>query len=382
MDVIVVGGGIIGLSAAYYLAERGANVTLFEKDTLGNGSTARSAGGIRSQFSTPINVRLSMASKRVWNAFEEDFGVDIAYRKSGYLFLARSKTTAETFRDNVAMQQELGAESVYLSPEEATTHCPGLHTEDFVGTTYNHDDGFADPNLAVQGFAQQARDLGVDIHTKTPVTDIRRDGERVVGIETPSARFQASFVVNAAGGFAGKVSDMADVDLPIEPKRRQIVTVDPSETVPESVPLTIDLETGSYFRPERDGNAIVGGHFDSEDPSVDPETYSTSMDIDWAIHAVERAAEYSDYFGPATRIQRGWAGLYAVTPDDHPIIEETIPGLVTAAGFSGHGFQHSPATGQIVAELVFDGRPKLVDVSTLNSDRFEAGDLLVERNVA
>lgn len=382
MDVIIIGGGIIGLSTAYYLAERDVNVILFEKDTLGNGSTGRSAGGIRSQFSTEVNVKLSLASKRVWNRFEEQFGVDIAYRKSGYLFLARTKDVAEVFQSNVDMQCDLGAETEYLTPNEATERCPGLQPEDFVGATYNPDDGVADPNLAVQGFSKKARDEGADIRTKTPVVDIIRNGRRIVGVKTPDNRFTADFVVNAAGGFAGVIGEMAGVDLPIEPRRRQIAVVDPSEPVPESVPLTIDLETGSYFRPERDGDAIVGGHFDSNDPSVNPETYSTSMDLDWAVTAVEKAADYTDYFGPETRIQRGWAGLYAVTPDDHPIIEETEPGFITVAGFSGHGFQHAPSTGQLATEIILDGEPKLVDVSDLNSERFESGEYLVEQNVA
>jgi sarcosine oxidase subunit beta len=152
--------------------------------------------------------------------------------------------------------------------------------------------------------------------------------------------------------------------------------------VPESVPLTIDLETGSYFRPEREGVALVGGHFGDEDPAVDPDGFSTEMDLEWAAEAVERAADYTAYFGPETRIKRGWAGLYAVTPDHHPVIEETLPGFVTATGFSGHGFQHAPATGQIVSELVLDGAPRLVDVSELDSGRFDRGEAMVERNVA
>jgi sarcosine oxidase subunit beta len=386
MDVIVIGGGIVGLSSAYYLAGRGADVTLYEEGSLGTGSTARAAGGIRAQFTTPVNVKLSLASKRVWNSFEAAFGVDIEYRKNGYLFLARSEATAEQFRENVRTQRDLGADSEYLSPEEAQERCPGLDTGQFVAATYNGDDGIADPNLAVQGYAGAAREAGVDVRTKTAVTGLLREGERVVGVEADgdgvSGRHEADQVVNAAGAWSPRVAAMAGVDLPVSPRRRQVAVVDPSTPVPESVPLTIDLETGSYFRPERDGVALVGGHFVDEDPEVDPERYSEDVDLDWAAEAVERAADHTDYFGPETRIRRGWAGLYAVTPDHHPIIEQTRPGLVTATGFSGHGFQHAPATGQIVAELVLDGESRLVDVSGLDSGRFGRGDPMVERNVA
>jgi sarcosine oxidase subunit beta len=390
MNVIVIGGGIVGLASAYYLADRGADVTVYEKGSLGMGSTSRSAGGIRSQFSTAVNVELSLASKQVWDTFETDFGVDIGRRKNGYLFLARSADVAEQFRHNVRMQRDLGADSEFLTPEEATEHCPGLRAEQFVAATYNGDDGIADPNLAVQGYAASARELGVDVRTNTAVTGVlwaetEANGDeargRIAGVEAEGETNEADFVVNAAGAWAARVADMADIDLPIAPRRRQIAVVDPTPPVAESVPLTIDLETGSYFRPERDGIALVGGHF-GDDEDADPDRYSEDTDLDWTATAVERAADYTDYFGDETRVVRGWAGLYAVTPDNHPIVEETVPGLITAAGFSGHGFQHAPATGQIVAELVEDGEASLVDVSELSSDRFERGEALVERNVA
>ena len=381
MDVIVIGGGIVGLSASYYLAERGADVRLFEKGSLGNGSTARSAGGIRSQFDTAVNVELSLASKRVWNAFEDRFGVDMAYRKTGYLFLARSEAVAEMFRENVQMQRDLGAESEFLTPEEAREHCEGLSAEQFVAATYNGDDGFADPNLAVQGYAGGVREAGVDIRTGTAVTDLRQDGEAVVGVVTGDGRFDADFVVNAGGPYATEIGRMAGASLPIHPRRRQIAVVDATRPVPEDDPLTIDLETGSYFRPEREGAALVGGHFAEDDPDQDPDSHDDSMELAWAADAVERAAEWTRYFDAETRIKRGWAGLYAVTPDNHPVIEESVPGLITASGFSGHGFQHAPATGQIVADLVFEAKPQLVDVSALTADRFERGEAMVEKNV-
>jgi len=381
MDVIIVGGGIVGLSSAYALAERGADVTLFERGSLGMESTARSAGGIRSQFETPVNVDLSLASKEVWNSFEERFGVDIAYRKTGYLFLARSHETAEAFRETVAMQRERGATSEFLDPDEARERCQGLVADRFVGATYDPDDGFADPNLAVQGYAGAARELDVDIRTGTAVTDILVEDGTVVGVETDNGTHQSAFVVNAAGAAARRIASMAGLDLPVYPRRRQVAVVQPTQPVPETDPLTIDLERGSYFRPERDGDAIVGGHFGDRDPDVDPSRYDDSMEMEWAATAVEHATDYATYFDSESRIKRGWAGLYAVTPDNHPVIEELAPGFVVAAGFSGHGFQHAPATGQLVAELVFEGEPKLVDVSALTARRFERGEQIVESNV-
>lgn len=385
MTVVVVGGGIVGLASGYYLAERGEDVVVCEKGTLGSGSTERSVGGIRTQFSTPINVDLSVESMNVWNHFETEFGVDIGLRKVGYLFLARDETTAENFREIVAMQNDRGVPSELLTPEEAAEHCPGLHTEAFRAATYSSTDGFADPYLALQGYATAAREAGVDIRTKTPVTAIHRADNatgRVVGVDAGGEHIEVTHVVDAAGAWASTVAELAGIDLPIAPRRRQAIVVDPDTPVPEDIPLTIDLDTGSYFRPERDGAAIVGGHFDEDDPDQNPDGYSTAIDLDWAATALERAADYADYFGPDSRIRRGWAGLYAVTPDHHPIIEETVPGFVTAAGFSGHGFQHAPATGQLVAELVCQGRASLVDISSLARERFENSDGVVEQNVA
>jgi len=383
MTVVVVGGGIVGAAAAYSLAERGCDVVCCEKGSIGSGSTERSAGGIRTQFSTRVNVRLSLASIAVWESFEAEFGVDIEYRRSGYLFLAREEETAEDFAANVAMQQEEGADSELLTPAEAREHCPGLDATAFRTATYCPTDGFADPHLALQGYSQAAAEAGVDVRTKTPVTDVNRDADgRVTGVETPDGTIEADYVVNAAGPWAGQLNGLAGVDLPVAPKRRQVAIVDPATPVPESNPLTIDLDTGSYFRPEREGAALVGGHFGGDDPDADPDRFSATADTDWTIEAVEHAADYADYFGPETRIKNGWAGLYAVTPDHHPIVDEVAPGYLAAIGFSGHGFQHAPATGRIVADLVVDGETDLVDLDALSADRFERGETHDERNVA
>jgi sarcosine oxidase subunit beta len=380
--VAVVGGGIVGLASAYYLAKRGASVVVCEKGSLGGGSTERSAGGIRTQFSTTVNVDLSLASLEVWDEFEETFGVDIAHRRNGYLFLARKPETATRFEEDVTMQNDRGGDSRLLTPEEATAYCPGLRPDRFVAATYSPLDGFADPYLALQGFADGAREAGVEIRTKTPVTGIRTDAGVVTGVETPDGSLDADYVVNAAGPWARRVAELAGLDVPVAPRRRQVAVVDPETPIEPDVPLTIDLDTGLYFRPEREGTAIAGGHFSESDPDQDPDTYSETMELDWVAETMERAADAATYFGPDTRIRRGWAGLYAVTPDYHPIVEESIPGFVQAIGFSGHGFQHAPATGQIVAELVLDGAASLVDIDKLGRERFENGDTLDERNVA
>jgi len=388
MRVVVIGGGIVGLSSAHALAKRGAEVVVCERGSLGDGSTSRALGGIRTQFSTPVNVELSLASLPVWESFEERFGVDIHLRQTGYLFLARTEETADQLREQVAMQNEHGAGTELLTPREATEVCAGVKPGVVTGATYNPRDGFADPYLALQGYADAIHQAGVDVRTGTAVTDIRLSSGEVAGVDVegddapPDGRLEADAVVNAAGPWAARVAEMAGLEIPVEPHRRQALVVDPERPVPETDPLTIDLETGSHFRPERDGAAVVGGYFADEPEHADPGRFTESYDIDWAMECLERAGVYCDYFGEGTQLKRGWAGLYAVTPDHHPILEESLPGFVQAVGFSGHGFQHAPATGTIVAELLVDGEASTVDVDALSSDRFETGDLLHERNVA
>jgi sarcosine oxidase subunit beta len=371
MHVCVVGGGIVGLASAYYLADRGASVTLVEKGSLGSGSTDRAVGGIRAQFSSPENVDLSLAAMEVWDDFEEAFGTTIEHRRPGYLFLARTEEVAGALRGAAEMQRGKGVPTETLSPGELEERWPALHTKRYRVGTYSPTDGFADPHLAVQGFAGAAREAGVDVRTKTAVTGVLREGERVVGVETDDERIGADVVVNAAGPWARGVAAMAGIEIPVAPRRRQVAVVDPEEPVPEDVPLTADVVSGSYFRPEREGRALVGGHFDDRDPDADPDRFGESMETGWAVEATERAAETADYFGPETRIRRGWAGLYALTPDDNPVIEETVPGFVQVVGFSGHGFQHAPATGQIVADLCLDGSTDLVSLDPYRGDRFE-----------
>jgi sarcosine oxidase subunit beta len=381
MRTTIIGGGIVGFASAYYLARRGVEVIVLERSSVGSGNTGRANGGIRAQFSSPVSAALSRESIEVWDRFEHEFGTDIGYRRPGYLFLARDRSTSEQYEENVRVQNRMGVPSEFLTPREAAEYCPGLHEEAFEAATYSTTDGFADPNLGLQGFVENARAEGVEVRTRTEVVDVVVDGGRVTGVETTERTVESEYVVNAAGAWAREVGRMAGLELPISPRRRKLVLVEPEEPVPESVPFTIDGDEGVHFRPERGGAAVAGGHFSPADPEVDPDRFRTSTSMEWAATVIEKAADVAEYFGPETRVQRGWAGVYAVTPDHHPIIEETLPGFVNAVGFSGHGFMQSPATGKLVAEIVVDGAPSLVDVSDLGADRFERGNHLEEGTV-
>ena len=378
MHVVIVGGGVVGCASAYYLRQRGADVTVVERDAIGSGSTPRAGGGIREQFTTPESIGLSRKSIEVWSEFEASFDANLEYRRPGYLYLARDEETAENVRGTVELHDEYDIPSEYITPETAAERCPGLDPEQYLGGSYCPSDGYADTARALQGFALAAARDGARFRVGRRVVDIdRADGGYRVQTDAPT--LDADYVVNAAGGWAGQVAAMVDLDLDVTPSRRQLAIVELVDPFDESLPFVTDLDSGSYFR-RRDGEtAFVGGHFSAEGPA-DPDRFHRDYDRDWAETALRKATDLTDRFDGA-RVRRGWAGLFTMTPDHHPIIEETVPGFVNAVGFSGHGFMQSPATGQLVAEIVADGEPSLVDVSELTADRFERGEHIDEGTV-
>lgn len=372
MEVLVIGGGIVGLSSAYSLASAGANVVVCEKSHIGAGATGM-GGGIRTQFSTPENVQLSLESLDVWQSFEETFGVDIQPRQLGYLMLAREEETARGIKQDIEMQQGLGAPNRYLSPADAIEAAPGLEVERFVGAGYSPDDLFVDANLALQGYAEQLPELNVDIRVGTEVSAIHRDSSdgRITGATTDDGdHIDMDFVVNAAGAWGREVADLADVPLPVTPQLRRQLLVAPNGPYPSNHPLTMDLDSGFVFYPEDETTMIVSGQI-GPFREVDPDAYQTDIDLNWTTQVLEGVSELSSYFGPETETRERIAGVYATTPDHNPIIEETIPGLVNAVGFSGHGFMHAPATGRMVAEIVTEGSQTLVPSDAFSSQRFD-----------
>ncbi|MFB6160225.1 MAG: NAD(P)/FAD-dependent oxidoreductase [Haloferacaceae archaeon] len=378
MHVVVVGGGIVGMASAYYLRERGAEVTVVEKSEIGSGASRRGSGGIRAQFETPVSIDLSLRSMEAWEAFGSEFGVDVGYRRPGYLLLAREEATAAVFRRNVATQNERGVPAEVISPAAAAERCPAIDPDRYVAAAYSPTDGYAlAPERAVDGFAAAAREAGVSVRTGVEVTDVvGGDGDRVTGVETTAGRERADYVVNAAGAWGERVAAMAGVDVPITPRRRRVAVVEPSRPVREGDPMTFDYGRSLYMRPARDGGVLLAGGFRGDDDAADPDGYDEGVADEWVRAALDRGAEFADYFEPGLPVERRWAGLYAVTPDYHPVIEESVPGFVNAVGFSGHGFMQAPAAGELVAEIAVDGAASLVDVSALAADRFERGELL------
>jgi sarcosine oxidase subunit beta len=378
-DIVIIGGGIVGTSIAFHLARRGfgTSVILVERNSLGSGTTAFAVGGIRSQFSTEVNIRFSLESVRFWRRFEDELGgLSAGYHEYGYVFLAQTLAEREQFEQNVALQNSLGVPARLISPAEVQTIVPGLFVDDLTAGAYNSEDAVAGPNDATLAYATRARDAGVQIREGVEVTaiDTGADGARVRGVETSHGRVETPIVVNAAGPWASQVAALVGVDVPVKPYRREIFVSEPfPRELIGDVPIVIDLHVGWYFRREGAG-ILMSGNKDTHS--------SWNQHVSWPDFP--RVAEFATHRMPVLEQaefgKKAWAGLYDVSPDDHAILG-VVPGLqgfYLACGFSGHGFQHSPATGRLMAELLLDGQASGIDIAPLSIDRFRTGALLHE----
>ncbi|HRW49867.1 MAG TPA: FAD-dependent oxidoreductase, partial [Caldilinea sp.] len=341
-QIVIIGGGVMGASTAYHLARRGCtDVLLLEKqEFFGMGATGRCAGGIRYQFSTEINIRLSLLSLPMLDRFEEEPGQAIGLRRDGYLFLLTNERDVARFRHNMALQRSLGVPTEWLDGDEVRRRVPLLAADDVIAATFCARDGLADPNSVVMGYVSAVRRLGVTALTGVAVTGIERDGNRITGVVTDRGTIACETVVNAAGPWSALVSEMAGVPLPVTPIRRQMLTTTALPQVPPDFPFVIDFAQSLYFH--REGDGLLTGQSNPEEPPG----YDERVDRAWEMAHMEAAIRRLPLLAQAGRAAH-WAGLYEVTPDAHPIIGG-VPGLdgyFLVTGFSGHGFMHGPAAG-------------------------------------
>ena len=378
-DVVIVGGGAVGLSAAYHLAAAGAGqVLLLERETeLGTGSTGRCAGGFRHQFSSRVNVELSLASIPLITGFSATHGLPVDVVQDGYLFLLRDEASWSEYQASAEMQRGLGVDVQLLDATEAGELVPGLATDGVIGATFCAQDGIADPSGLTLGFATAARRAGAEIRTRVAVTRIEVDGDAAVGVETALGPVACGVVINAAGPWGGELAATAGVDLPLEPVPRVVLVSGPFPGVPARRTLVVDAASSFYFH--REGEGVLMG---MGDPAERP-TFEMRVDDRFvAEELLPTAICVLPALGDAA-IAHSWVGLYEMTPDRHPILGPVpgVAGLLLANGFSGHGFQHAPIVGKLLAEIVVEGRARTVDISSLGLDRFAAGRLVGEVHV-
>jgi len=374
--VAIVGGGVIGLSCARELARAGATVTVLEaREAVGLGSSARANGGVRAQFTTPVNVAFSRFSIA---AFEEAAREDdrIGFRQTGYLLIAGTDEREHALRESIAVQRRLGVPTVWLEPDDVMARAPFVRPDGIRGGAFHPRDGFLDPAGVVAALAEDARRLGATIRTDAPVRTIASGF--VVGLDSSDVR--ADVVVNAAGADARAVAALAGSDVPVEPVRRNLAHVmDRAGSAGGLTPMTVDVDTGVLVRREPAGGWIVA----YSDPD-DPPGRDTSVDPAFLSALAERLPNRFPFvLDLPIDPSRCWAGLYPETPDHHAIVGEDprVSGLFHCVGFGGHGVMHAPAAGRAIAELVMTGRSERFDVHALRPSRFDEGDLLVETAV-
>lgn len=387
-DVVIIGGGCMGASTAYHLAKRGvANVILVERDTqLGTGSTGRNAGGVRHQFSDPANIALSRESIAFIARFEEELGTPIDFWQDGYLFLLSSEASVRAFEANVALQRAQGIDVQWVTAADAAGLAPGISIDGVLGATFCAADGVADPNGVTMGFAKAAQALGVRIWRDTEVTGIDVGAGAVSAVQTTRGAIATPTVVNAAGPWAGHIGRLAGIDVPIAPERRHIFIAQPEGggtwddrayrgQAPSTRVLVIDFDTTFYFH--RGGGGVL---FGMADPDERP-GFDITVRWDFLPRVTEVALRRLPALANAS-VTHAWAGLYEMTPDHNAIIGAApdVDGFYLIAGFSGHGFQHSPAAGRIVADLI-TGHDPAIDLRSFALDRFRRVARRGEANV-
>src|SRR4030067_618428 len=375
--IIIIGGGVMGASTAYHLAARGQhNILILEKeDFFGTGATGRCAGGVRYQFGTKINIRLSIESLPMLERFKEEIGQAVDYRKIGYLFLLTHQEEVTVFKRNVELQNRLGAQTEWLSGDEIRKRLPMMCLNDVIAGSYNPKDGLVDPNSVVMGYIGAAQRLGCKAFCSIPVTGIQLQSCRVVGVETSNQSISAPIVVDATGPWAGLTSQLAGIHVPVIPIRRQWLTTTALPDLSPDFPFVIDFAQSLYFHPEGLG-LLTGMSNPLEVPGFDQ-----TIDLDWElVHmgAAINRLQLLERAGLASHM----AGLYEVTPDAHPIFGKTaVDGYFIVTGFSGHGFMHGPIAGKLMSEIILDGKATTLDISMLDLARFTEGRLIHEYNV-
>ena len=374
-SVVVIGGGVIGASAAFHLAEAGVDVVLVERAELGSGSTGRAAGGVRAQFSDELNIEIAQRSLAAFRDFGRRPGWEIDLHEVGYLFLLTSERDVAEFERSVELQAAHGVPSRILTPAEARELCPLIEVDDVLAAAFSPEDGHATPDAVVQGYASGARAHGAHLQTNCEALEIVVADGRIERVVTSEGSIATGTVICAAGPWSQGCANLAGVGLPVMPVRRQILFTEPIVPLPPNLPMTIDFETTFYFH--REGPGLLMGMSDQDQP---PGFNFESTD-EWIPELLEIVQRRAPRIAEAG-IRGGWAGLYEMTPDHNAIIGEAaaVSRFLYATGFSGHGFLQGPATGEILRDLYLERAP-FVDVGPLSAERFSQAQLRPEYNI-
>ena len=378
-DVVIIGAGVIGCSVAFHLTRLGQRgVCVLEKENLpGSGSTAKANGGIRAQFTTEVNLKMSLLSMEILDRLADEIGDPPVYRPAGYLFVTGDPGRLQAMAGAVEFQRSRGVAVELLNADAVRARAPFV-AGSVAGGTFGSRDGFLDPGGLTNFFLREAIRAGAEIRYHAEVVAIERDRGGDLRVDAGAGSVTAPVVVNAAGPYASRVAAMLGVDLPVAPVRRHLVITGPCPSLPPLIPMTIDADSGVLVR--REGDRVLIAYSNPDEPPG----FNTAFDPDFpARFADALESRFPAVAAAGLDLRRSWAGLYEVTPDHHAVLGPVPgqPGFLLANGFSGHGVMHAPAAGRAIAELITRGRSESVDISPLALERFARGEPLRETMV-
>jgi len=371
-DVVVIGAGVQGASAAFHLARRGARVVVLERGTIAGGATGRSSGFVRMHYSLESEARIAFASLPYFRDWTEVVGAgDCGFVRTGFLQLVRP-AQADHLRANVQMLRRVGIDTRVVGPEDAAELFPGLAVDDVVAAAYEPDSGFADPTGAASGFLTAARERGAHVVQGCRVTAIRTEGGRVAGVDSERGRFDAPVVVDAAGAWAAEVAALAGVEIPVLPWRHPTAYFGLPTGRPARFPIVIDHANEVYFRPDGADLMLVGLEVGNE-IGGSPDRPDTGLREPALEEMITRVCARVPWMADG-ELRASHGGQDGITPDEHAIIGAAGPdGFVLDCGHSGTGFKTAPAVGAAVSEIILDGAARTVDVSDFRPSRFDEG---------
>ena len=374
-DVVIIGAGIIGLAIAYSLLRAGKSVRIIERSKPGIGQSTKTGGGIRLAHGSELNIQLTQLSFDTWLNFEEYFNIDPFYRTTGHLFLTAE--SENVLLSQAALLERMKVDYDLLSTSQMSSYWPQLSSMNFSKGLYCKEGGYLDQHRVIKGYVDTVVSNGVKLLTGTQVDGLLKVNERISGVTTSAGEFHAEWVVNAAGPYAGEVADLVGCQIPFVSRRHELLVLEESAAVPEEIPWLIDMDRQVHMRPDGSGRALIGG-FLGHDEAIDPNTYDPELSEEWSKEVRREASHSFCITNPQSKVLKGWSGLYPGTIDYMPVIDETLPGLVTAAGFSGTGLMHAPIVGEIVADLTSSTKRHDVDISSLSSTRFTKDSQILE----
>jgi len=376
-DILIIGAGVIGASIAYHLALKGIkNIAVVEKGMhAGIGSTSKATGGFRAQFGSEINIKLSLLSRTKLLNFKEETGFDPCYLQHGYLFLARGEDEMNKLLAANRLQKINGlSEAGEVSVNEIKKLNPFINPAGIFGGTFSPTDGFISPVNILNGYTKQAMKLGVSFLYGNEITEFVLNGsnKKITGVKTNRDNFSTGSVVNAAGPWAGVVALMAGCNLPVKPLKRQVACIRGENLLPANLPMTIFTEDSFHFR-MRESRLII--LLPTENEITEP--FDTTIEESWLKKVFKIANERIPEVKKSNIDKNNsWAGLYEMSPDEH-ILLGLAPGFgnfFLANGSSGHGVMHSPAAGQLLAEIITEGRASTIDTHSIRPSRFIDGE--------